>query len=241
MKQILSEDIINQYMPTLVNCPLFNKLGENELRGYLHNAKVIIHSYKKNDFIALSGDPMEGIGVILEGSALLTRENIMGQRVIMANLEQSDIFGEALLFSKQPLWPATIKATKATKIMFIPLESFIETLPECHQCQTTILSNLLEDLSEKAILLTRKVHYLTLKGMREKIFAYLTDIYKRQHSKTIQLPHNREQMAEVLNVSRTALSRELGRLRDEGIIDITGRTVKLLNIEEIEEFGFNNF
>jgi cyclic nucleotide-binding domain protein len=48
-------------------------------------------------------------------------------------------------------------------------------------------------------------------------------------------------MAEVLNVSRTALSRELGRLRDEGIIDITGRTVKLLNIEEIEEFGFNNF
>lgn len=73
----------------------------------------------------------------------------MGQRVIMANLEQSDIFGEALLFSKQPLWPATIKATKATKIMFIPLETFIETLPECHQCQTTILSNLLEDLSEK--------------------------------------------------------------------------------------------
>ena len=44
MKQILSEDIINQYMPTLVNCPLFNKLGENELRGYLHNAKVIVHS-----------------------------------------------------------------------------------------------------------------------------------------------------------------------------------------------------
>ena len=241
MKQILSEDIINQYMPTLVNCPLFNKLGENELRGYLHNAKVIVHSYKKNDFIALSGDPMDGIGIILEGSALLTRENIMGQRVIMANLEQSDIFGEALLFSKQPLWPATIKATKAAKIMFIPLETFIETLPECHQCQTTILSNLLEDLSEKAILLTRKVHYLTLKGMREKIFAYLTDIYKCQQSKTIQLPHNREQMAEVLNVSRTALSRELGRLRDEGIIDITGRTVKLQNIEEIEEFGFNSF
>ena len=241
MKQILSEDIINQYMPTLVNCPLFNKLGENELRGYLHNAKVIVHSYKKNDFIALSGDSMDGIGVILEGSALLTRENVMGQRVIMANLEQSDIFGEALLFSKHPLWPATIEATKASKIMFIPLETFIDTLPDCQQCQTKILSNLLEDLSEKAILLTRKVHYLTLKGMREKIFAYLTDIYKRQQSKTIQLPHNREQMAEVLNVSRTALSRELGRLRDEGIIDITGRTVKLQNIEEIEEFGFNSF
>ena len=92
MKQILSNDIINQYMPTLVKCPLFNTLGEPELRSYLNNAKVIIHSYKKNDFIALAGDPMEGIGVILEGSALLTRENVMGQRVIMANLEQSDFW-----------------------------------------------------------------------------------------------------------------------------------------------------
>ena len=79
------------------------------------------------------------LALFLEGSALLTRENIMGQRVIMANLEQSDIFGEALLFSKQPLWPATIKATKATKLCLYQFETFIETLPECHQCQTTIL------------------------------------------------------------------------------------------------------
>lgn len=241
MKQVLSDAIINQYMSTLVDCPLFNTLGEPELRGYLHSAKVIIHTYNKNDFIALSGDPMEGIGIILEGSALLTRENVMGQRVIMANLEASSMFGEALLFSKQPLWPATIKALKPTKIMFIPLETFIDTLPDCHQCQTKILSNLLEDLSEKAILLTKKVHYLTLKGMREKIFAYLSDVYNYQHTMTIHLPHNREQMAEVLNVSRTALSRELGRMRDEGIIDITGRTVTLKNIDEIEEFGFNGF
>lgn len=240
IKQILSETIINQYMPTLKKCPLFKGLDTPELKSYLQNAKVIIQSYKKNDFIAISGDSMEGIGVILEGSAMLTRENVLGQRVIMANLESSAMFGEALLFSKLPLWPATIKAMKPSKIMFIPLETFIETLPDCHQCQTKILSNLLEDLSEKALLLTRKVHYLTLKGMREKIFAYFTDLHTIQHSETLLLPHNREQMAEVLNVSRTALSRELGRLRDEGIIDISGKTVTLLELEEIMEFGFNN-
>ncbi len=54
------------------------------------------------------------------------------------------------------------------------------------------------------------------------------------------LPHNREQMAEALNVSRTALSRELGRLRDEGIIEINGRHVTLLDPQQIVEFGFNN-
>ena len=226
IKQVLSDDIIKQYLPILTACPLFNTLGIPELTSYLHNAKVIIKNYKKNDFIAISGDPMEGIGVILEGSALLTRENVLGQRVIMANLEASSIFGEALLFSKHPLWPATIKALKPTKIMFIPLETFIETLPDCQQCQTKILS--------------KKVHYLTLKGMREKIYAYLTDIYTMQHSEKLVLPHNREQMAEALNVSRTALSRELGRLRDEGIIEINGRHVTLLDPQQIVEFGFNN-
>ena len=73
--------------------------------------------------------------------------------------------------------------------------------------------------------------------MREKIYAYLTDIYTMQHSEKLVLPHNREQMAEALNVSRTALSRELGRLRDEGIIEINGRHVTLLDPQQIVEFG----
>ena len=240
MKHILSATTIESSLPILHKCPLFNGLGKAALKGYLENAQVIIKTFKKHDFIALSGDSMEGLGIILEGSAVLTRENVMGQRVIIANLEQSAMFGEALLFSKSPLWPATIKAEKAAKIMFIPLETFIQTLPACHQCQTKILSNLLQDLSEKALLLTKKVHYLTLKGMREKIFAYLNDIYTMQHTETVVLPHNREQMAEVLNVSRTALSRELGRLRDEGIIDIAGRNVTIIDIQTIKEFGFNN-
>ncbi|WP_251424842.1 Crp/Fnr family transcriptional regulator [Veillonella agrestimuris] len=239
MKQLLSSSLIDQYISVLEQCPLFQGLGRPELTSYLRNASVIVRKYKKNDFIAISGDPMEGIGVILEGSTMLTRENVLGQRVIMATFESSAMFGEALLFSKRPLWPATIKALKPTTIMFIPLETFIETLPDCQQCQTKILSNLLEDLSEKALILTKKVHYLTLKGMREKIFAYFTDLHTAQHNQTITLPHNREQMAEFLNVSRTSLSRELGRLRDEGIIDIKGRKVTLLQLEDILEYGFN--
>lgn len=239
MKQLLSTAMIEQYISVLEQSPLFQGLHRPELISYLQNASVIVRKYQKNDFIAISGDPMEGIGVILEGSTLLMRENVLGQRVIMANFETSAMFGEALLFSKSPLWPATIKALQPTTIMFIPLETFIDTLPDCQQCQTKILSNLLEDLSEKALILTKKVHYLTLKGMREKIFAYFTDLYNAQQSTSLTLPHNREQMAEFLNVSRTSLSRELGRLRDEKIIDIKGRKTTLLKLEDIIEYGFN--
>ena len=70
-------------------------------------------------------------------------------------------------------------------------------------------------LSEKALALTRKVHYLSLKGMRERILPTLTIYTTYQKQNPIRLPHNRQEMADVLNVSRTSLSRELGRLQDE--------------------------
>ena len=65
---------------------------------------------------------MEGIGILLEGRALLTRENMLGQRTIVTELEPSSMFGEALLFSNHPLWPATIEATKDAIVCFYRLK-----------------------------------------------------------------------------------------------------------------------
>ena len=230
--------LLESHYEAIAACPLFRGLQRDELLSYLQSVPILLKNYQKHGFIAISGDPMEGIGIVVEGSALLTRENVPGQRVIMTELTQSSMFGEALLFTARPLWPATIKTTKPTTVLFIPLDSFIQTLPNCQYCQTKMLTNLLHDLSEKALTLTKKVHYLTLKGMREKIFAYLTDLYTMQQSTTLELPHSRQEMADALNVCRTALSRELGRLRDEHIIAIHGKTVHLQELDTILEYRF---
>lgn len=240
MKAVLSPEMISHYLTVLLQSPLFYGFQEDTLRTYLQAAPVIIKTYKKNEFIALTGDDMEGLGIVLEGKALLTRENIMGQRNIMTDLSQSDMFGEALLFSHKPLWPATIVAKQATKIMFIPMDSFMTNLPNCHECQTKILTNLLHDLSEKTLTLTRKVHYLTLKGMRARIFAYLSDLYKQQGSDTLHMFHTRQEIADILNVSRTALSRELGRLNREGLISTKGKTITVHDWRQIEDFSYAN-
>ncbi|MDY3983057.1 MAG: Crp/Fnr family transcriptional regulator [Veillonellaceae bacterium] len=229
---------ISAYTPILAACPLFQGMAQGQIDSFLSTAHPFIECYKKNSFIAISGEPMEGIGVLLEGEANLTRENVMGQRSIITKLTPSSMFGEALLFTSHPLWPATIETTKPAKVLFLPLGSFTESLPGCEMCQKQLLTNLLHDMSEKALLLTKKVHYLTLKGMREKIFAYLIDMYKRQHNLTLHLPHNRQEMADVLNVSRTSLSRELSRLQDEDIIRFKGKTIEILDLEALEEYAF---
>lgn len=226
------------YTPILEKSPLFRSIPNDQLESFLESAQLITRKIPKNGFVAIAGEPMEGIGILLSGHAHLTRENMLGQRTIVTELKESDIFGEALLFTDEPLWPATIQATKESLVIFIPSKTFTHAFPNCQSCQLQMLTNLLHDMSEKAMSLTRKVHYLMLKGMREKIFAYFMDIYRKQKTSPIILPHNRQEMADVLNVSRTALSRELSRLQDEGIIDFKGRMVHILKSEVLEDYGF---
>lgn len=234
----LSNNTISLYLNTLSSSALFRNIGEDQLRLFLSSPDLTIKSFKKNSFIAIAGEPMGGMGLLLSGRAHLTRENVLGQRTIMTELTPSAMFGEALLFTDMPNWPATIQTTKDSEVLFLPKSAFTNSFNHCDTCQKQILTNLLHDMSEKALALTRKVHYLSLKGMRERIYAYFDDLYRRQKQNPITLPHNRQEMADVLNVSRTSLSRELGRLQDESIIEFEGKKVKLLDLTAISEYSF---
>ncbi len=225
-----------KHLDVLSRSVLFHGLTKEEIDIFLSKANVIIKSYKKDSFVALSGDPMEGIGVLLEGKVLLTRENIAGHRSIVSDFAPPDMFGEVLLFTENPLWPATIQTVTPTKVLFLPPSAFTGLVPGCAPYQTQLLLNLLHDLSQKAILLTRKVHYLSLKSMRHKIFAYLQDLHKKQQSRTLKLPHSRQEMADVLNVCRTALSREIGRLVKENHIAVKGKEITILTPHLLSDF-----
>ena len=228
----------HRYTELLLQSPLFRGLTGEQLAAFLDATHPSLRNYSKNSFIAISGEPMEGIGVLIDGQARLTRENVAGQRSIVTDLTAPQMFGEVLLFTDNPLWPATVESVTATKVIFLPPSAFTDLVPGCEPYQTQLLINLLHDLSEKAFALTRKVHYLTLKGMREKIFAYVIDIHKRQKQNPITIPHNRQEMADVLNVSRTALSRELGRLADERILYAAGRSVTIYDFDAIRDYEF---
>lgn len=222
------------YKKPLLACPLFEKVAEEEVDIFMSQAQTICKNYKKNDFIAIIDEPMEGLGIILKGHALLTRENMLGQRTIVTDLNESQMFGEALLFSDRPLWPATIRATEPTIVLFIPLPVFAHPLTGCVELHAQLLLNLLHDLSQKTLQLNKKVHYLTIKSMRQKLFAYFRDLYSQQRQLNLHIPHSREEMADVLNVSRPSMSRELGRLVEEGFITLDRNKLTILKAHEID-------
>lgn len=219
----------------LSESPLFKDITNNDLSSLLYCLKPKIHMYKRNGYIAIAGDRFDSIGIILQGEATVNKENAAGNRTILTILKPGDMFGEILVFSDQSFWPATIQAHQTCKVLFLSRDKIIGRCKNVCPWHNMLIKNMLRIISEKALLLNRKVEYLTIIGIREKIITFLLEQYKKSGSTIFTLPMNRKELAEFLNVSRPSLSREMCRLRDEGIIDFHMATVKIICPERLKK------
>jgi len=222
-----------KFLPILTKSTLFHSINPEDLRGMLVCLQPKIHTYDKNDYIAFEGDALPGIGIMLVGNGIIMKENASGQRYIMGRLEAGDIFGEMVVYATNSLWPATIQALENCTVMFLAREKIIGDC--CKMCpwHRSLIENMLRIISEKALFLNKKLEYLTIRSMRGKISAYLLDQYKNKKQPVFTLPMKRHELADFLHVSRPSMSRELGRMRDEGVIKFERSTIEILDKEKL--------
>jgi CRP-like cAMP-binding protein len=90
-------------------------------------------------------------------------------------------------------------------------------------------------ISEKALMLNRKVEYLAIKSMRAKISTFLLEQYKKTGKTTFMIPLNRNELADFLNVSRPSMSREMCRMKEEGIIDFHRASIRIINPDALKK------
>lgn len=224
-----------KYEKVLERTLLFKGISTDGLESMFACLQPKLMEYKKNEQIAIAGMKCEGIGVVLSGSATLSKESIIGNRVIIDILKPSNMFGETSKFSGYDMWPATITAEENTTVMFISADRFLGNCQNACPSHKALIYNMLEILANKALMLNRKVEYLTIKSLRGRICAFILENYKKHKKTTFNLPMNRADLADFLNVSRPALSREMGRMQEEGIIDYYRATIKILDIDALED------
>ena len=147
----------------------------------------------------------------------------------MEMLTAGGMFGEMIVFSTRQFWPASVTAQTESTVMFLPPEKITGQCQNLCACHKELIKNILRIISDKAVTLNRKVEYLAMRGVRQKICAYLWEQYIISGKDTFMTPLNRNELAEFLNISRTALSREMGRMRDDGLIDFYRTSVKIKN------------
>lgn len=204
---------------------VFKNISTLEQKKLLKSLEATYRNYSKGDIIPtfINNDIL---GIIITGYIEITKEDYKGNRTIVDELEENKIIGNSFYINLNEL---TIRAKENTTILYIDYDRIINFTNIYNKTYTEFLKNLL--LLTQRILTTRneKIEILSKRSIRDKLLEYLHTMSKKYGSKIIYLPFSYTDLADYLSVDRSALSRELNNLKNEGFIETKGRKIILLS------------
>lgn len=217
-------------MDALSRCILFKSLREEEIKALMEGVNYTIKCYNEKDIVAIEGDPCDSISIILSGDIEIHKPFSSGKVVTISHFTAGNIFAESLVFSDMKTYPATVVSSSSSCVMNIPRVELVQMLGR----QPQVLENFAGVLSRRIHMLNDRITSLSLDSTRKKIVNILLLEYGRQKSQYLLLPYSRKKMAELLNIPRPSLSRELIRMKDDGLIDFYKNRIKILDLKSLE-------
>ena len=202
-----------------VRSPLFAGIGPEDMEGMLGCIGYQVRTFEKGEIIAFEEENINHVGVVLEGAVDMIKEDVWGNRTMLLRSYREDIFGETFACGEDSLSVVTFVAAQDCKVMFL---SFCRVMHTCtHACvfHQTLIENMVRIIARKNRELMRKVEVVSKRSLREKILAYLSIHAQAQGKKQFEIPLGRVEWAEYLCADRSALTRELARMKEEGLID----------------------
>ena len=210
---------------------LFKDYKDESLYQLLERLHYRISTFSEAQTVALEGTPCSHLGIILTGEVQVQKISESGNILIVDRLPPGSIFGEVIIFSQQIQYPATITASDhETSIMFIAAGEIVNLC----RADPQFMERFLGLLSDKILMLNRKIESMSRRTIRQKVAGFLLDEYQEQKRLQLDLDLTRKEMADHLGIPRPSLSRELGNMKDEGIIDFHRNTMKIHCIDTLE-------
>ena len=213
---------------TLKETVVFNGIDEKTIKNILEKTKYEIKKYSPDEAIAFRGDEVKGLYIVLKGiltTEMLTEE---GNVIKIEELVQSDIIASAFIFGKKNSYPVDLIAKNKSEILFIERKEFLKLLFS----QEKILENFLNEISNKAQLLTTKIwNSFNNKTIKKKFCDYV----KKSQENDKFFIENLGALAEFFGVERPSLSRVLSDLVKNEKLERIGRNkYKILDKEFFE-------
>jgi CRP/FNR family transcriptional regulator, dissimilatory nitrate respiration regulator len=197
---------------------VFKGISGSELSYLLRCLYAKKKDYKRGDYLWHNGDEVSMLGVVLNGSVDLIKEDIVGRRTIITTAKSGEVFGEGLAASGLKRSPVSVLAAECASVCFLNYQAMITHCDKNCIFHTALIGNLMEMMSEKLLILNRKLDYSMMKSIREKISRYLMDEYGIHQKRNFVIPYNREELADYFSVDRSSLSRELSKMQTQGLI-----------------------
>ena len=207
---------------------LFKGIEEENRLAMLHCTGYRLVQYQKGQVISLEQEQIRHIGVVLSGAVDMVLEDLWGGTTLLVRQTEGETFGETFACGDDNRALATYVAAEDSRVVFIPFHKVMHTCNHSCQFHHRLVENMVRIIADKNRELLRKVDVVSRKSLREKILAYLSIQSKIQQSRYIEIPLGRVELAQYLCVDRSALTRELEKMRSDGLIDFHRNTFKIL-------------
>ena len=208
----------------LKESPLFRGLETGEIEMLIKNT---LHQYKQfanKEVIAYSGEPVGKAMILLEGKLQGEMLDFSGSRLKIEEIEPPQMVAAAFLYGPQSVFPVNLSALSDGKLLVIYKKDFTLMLSK----EPRVLNNYLNIVSAKAQFLSRKITFLSLKTIREKIAYFLMQKIKKEGS-TVVIDQNQTELALLMGVARPSLARTISEMETEGVIRWNRNEVVILN------------
>ncbi|MDN5351558.1 MAG: family transcriptional regulator, dissimilatory nitrate respiration regulator [Clostridiales bacterium] len=225
----------NELAAFLVSASLFHGMNQNEISDMIGCLNPRVSAYEKGATIAHAQTVFDGLGIVLKGEIMVVKESASGHRMVVNHFSSGEMFGEMVSFAPQKLWPVSVSAHTDCTVVFLSLDQVIGICG--NQCGThkQLVKNLMRIMAHKALALNQRLDYLSIRDLKSRIAAYLLDQNALAGGGIFTIALNRDQLADFLNVTRPTLSRVLGKMKEEGLIDFHKAAFKILNYEKLAQ------
>ena len=210
----------------MLKIDLFEKIDNNAVMQLLQCIGIKTKVYKKNTYILKSGSKIDFLMIILDGSAVVSKTNFKNKSVIIEKLKINDIFGHNIVCLGQSKCPVDIYTENGCEVLFLPFLKVVAPCAKICPYHLQLIKNVMKMISGRNSILNDKIDIIGQKTIRDKILSLLQS-YKTDEG-VFSIPYSREEMAKFLCTDRSALSRELSKMRDEGILRYSKNYFELL-------------
>ena len=210
---------MKDFLHVIRSSQLFSGISENELAIILSCLDTKKESFPKDAFLLRVGDTAESIGLVLSGSVLIIQEDIWGNRNILSKAGPGQTFAAAYACAPGSVLNVSVVAETPVTAMFLNVGRVLNVCPSACSHHSRIIRNLLGELAEKNLRFSEKLTHMGQRTTRAKLMSYFSAEAQRLGKYEFDIPFSRQQLADYLAVERSGLSLELGKMKNDGLLD----------------------
>ena len=211
---------MKEFFPVLHTAALFSGISDDELAVMLSYLGARIDTFPKGSRLLRAGEQVEEVGLVLAGSTLIVQEDIWGNRNILSKTGPGQTFAEVFACAPGAVLNVSVEAESAVTVMFLHIRRVLSVCPSACSHHSRIIRNLLDELAEKNLRLNEKLTHMAQRTTRAKLMSYFSrrgPAAPASMSSTFRFQGSSLRIT--LGVERSGLSVELGKMRDEGLLD----------------------